>query len=247
MKVHGTTACHPGKRFIDACERLATTVEPLYGAVSMDHVQLCPQNFGVLDHVLVDDLRSQFPATQFRLHANTRVSPFSRPGCGDASDYESNVRHFDNIVAVSRDLDAPAYSLHAGERENATLEQMRANVLDLQERMDVPVAVEGLYPQGGKWLVDSWAEYEWLYWSGLYYALDLSHLNIVARKEGLRTDLVASMLRDSRCLEVHISDNDGTRDAHAVCTKPAWWAPLLEGRRVHLDTIIFTEGNHGKP
>lgn len=109
---------------------------------------------------------------------------------------------------------------------------------------DCPVGVEGHYPTAGDtWLLASWDEYRTLFDSGVPYALDLSHLHIVANHSGRREDtLVAEMLASDRCLEIHVSDNDGRADRHAVCVEPPWWFALL--RHAHGEAVIFSEGNH---
>jgi hypothetical protein len=75
------------------------------------------------------------------------------------------------------------------------------------------------------------------------YALDLSHLHILATRTGRReTTLVAEMLACERCIEVHVSDNDGQGDWHQVCAEPPWWHPLLP--HIHPHAVVFSEGNH---
>ena len=48
--------------------------EAVFGAICADHVQLVPQSFGMLDEDLCEVLMATYPATQFRLHANVRVT-----------------------------------------------------------------------------------------------------------------------------------------------------------------------------
>ena len=72
-----------------------------------------------------------------------------------------------------------------------------------------PVAIEGQYPAAGddphKLLVSSWPEYRAVLDSGVPYALDLSHLNILAHRTGQRDDtLVAG--HESRTTSLVFSD-----------------------------------------
>lgn len=88
-----------------------------------------------------------------------------------------------------------------------------------------------------------WDEYRLLFDSGVPYALDLSHLNILAHQSGQKeATLVQEMLACERCTEVHVSDNDGSGDWHQVCESKPWWYSLLS--YIHHDAVIFTEGNH---
>ena len=109
---------------------------------------------------------------------------------------------------------------------------------------DCPVGVEGPSTSAGDvWLVSSWAEYRAVFESDVPYALDLSHLHILATRTGrFETTLVAEMLACERCVEVHVSANDGRGDWHQVCTEPPWWHPLL--RHIHSNAVVFSEGNH---
>ncbi|PLZ02397.1 hypothetical protein CY652_11760 [Burkholderia sp. WAC0059] len=217
-------------------------MEPLFGALSMDHVQLVPQTFGPLDEERVDALRCAFPSTQFRLHANVRV--LQRHRIADLSTFDVDLDWFKQAARISRRLDAPAYSAHAGCRHHATLDQVLDNARRCTDLFCCPVAVEGLYPdRHGKQLVSTWNEYRVVFESGVPYAIDLSHLNIVAHREGREDGLVADMLACDRCLEIHVSGNDGTGDWHQVCSEPPWWYPLLLAGR-NPGAVIFSEGNH---
>jgi hypothetical protein len=79
--------------------------------------------------------------------------------------------------------------------------------------------------------------------SGVPYAIDLSHLHILACHSGVRDDaLVRDMLACERCIEVHVSANDGRGDWHQICQRPPWWWPLL--RHINPKAVVFSEGNH---
>ena len=145
----GTTACWPGSRYRDAVAAVVRgTYEPYWGRISHSQVQLCPQNSGILDDVEIDCLRSQYPAVAFRLHANARVSRQSRPGAGDAIDFSTSDPHFLAIIRASQQLKANGYTLHSGKRTSGTHALLRSRVLALQETMQMPVGVEGMYPDG---------------------------------------------------------------------------------------------------
>ncbi|MDR1661426.1 MAG: hypothetical protein LBR95_03230, partial [Azoarcus sp.] len=165
----------------------------------------------------------------------------------DLSTYASHAEWSSRAACISRLLDAPAYTAHAGKRANASMAEMLEHARRCAELFGCPVGVEGHYPtRHDVWLVSSWAEYRALFESGVPYALDLSHLNILAAWSGRReTALVAEMLACERCLEVHVSDNDGRGDGHLVCGEPPWWFALLD--EVHDDAVIFAEGSHRFP
>ena len=71
---------------------------------------------------------------------------------------------------------------------------------------------------------------------------DLNRLLITIRNAMDKTTLVAEMLACERCIEVHVSDNDGQGDWHQVCAEPPWWHPLLP--HIHPHAVVFSEGNH---
>lgn len=243
MKAHVSLACWPGLRHEDAARRLdAPPVEPCFGRLSIEHVQLVPQSMGTLDDTLVDILRVAFPATRFRLHANVRVLP--RHVIADLSNFTMHAEWFAQAARISQRLEAPAYTAHAGRRSQANLGEVIDNVRRCADMFGCPVGVEGHYPSTGDiWLVSSWPEYRAVFESGVPYALDLSHLHILATHTGRReTALVAEMLACERCIEVHVSANDGRGDWHQVCTEPPWWHPLLP--HIHPDAVMFSEGNH---
>jgi hypothetical protein len=248
MKVHPTTACYPGGSWYAAVSALMKNPhEPFVGGLSLNRVQLCPQNAGILDGVTVSRLMMDFPTTEFRMHANVRVGSTSFSGGGDAASIRTNEAHFAALAAMQIiHFGTAPYTLHAGRRASCTLDQMRDNVLRLQDRMGTDVGVEGHYPDNkNTWLINCWDEYEWLLDSGLHYALDLSHLNIVAREEGWNAPLLVGLLESPMCIEIHISDNRGQRDDHRVITtEPSWWRRLLKHRNPN--AAVFSEGNHAK-
>jgi hypothetical protein len=244
--VQTSLACWPGLSHLAAAQAAMSGVdEPLVGGLCVEHVQLVPQGADVLDEGLAEVLVRTWPATTFRLHANVRVLP--RRHMADLCTYERDLDWFTAAARVHRLLGAGVYSAHAGLRRDATMPELFDNARRCADLFGCPVAIEGQYPVAGeepdKFLVSTWSEYRLLLESGVPYALDLSHLNIVARYSGCRDEaLIAEMLANPACLEVHISDNDGRGDWHQVVREEPWWWPLLH--YIHPDALIFSEGNH---
>ena len=242
MQVNVSLGAFPGKTYQGAMELAVAATEPKWGALSVSHVQLCPQNFGQLTQTVVDQLKLDYPDTQFRLHANVRVLP--KLELFDLSQYFGRGYYFDRLAEVSKTLNAPAYTAHAGKKENADFIEIARWADQLSSKMGCPVGIEGHYPtKGNSYLVSDWAEYRELFESGAFYALDLSHLNIVATATGfVDIDLVGKMISSNRCLEVHVSENDGIGDTHQQSgAQYCWWESLLG--EIHPKAVVFTEGN----
>lgn len=240
---HASLACWPGLRHEQAAQRLhCSLTEPLLGMLSTAHVQLAPQSFGILTDAVADSLLAAFPNSRFRLHANVRVLPTHR--VVDLSGYRRHADWFNQAARISQRLAAPAYTAHSGSRSEATLAEMLDNARRCADLFECPVGVEGQYPEkGDPWLVSSWCEYRQMFESNVSYAIDLSHLNILATRSGVRDDaLLQEMLACERCIEVHVSDNDGQGDWHQVCEQPTWWLPLLP--HINPQAVVFSEGNH---
>lgn len=216
--------------------------EPALGGLLMDHVQLVPQSFGHLTEHVAEQLQAALPDTRFRLHANVRVLRAHR--FADLANMNEHRDWFVQAARISKLLNAPAYTAHSGSRRHGTLMNVLDNARRLSDLFGCPVGVEGQYPTArGDALVDNWCEYAQLLHSGVPYALDLSHLNILAIWSGQRNEtLVAELLSCERCIEIHLSDNDGSGDWHQVCDGDPWWMPLLVAR--HADAVVFSEGNH---
>ncbi len=245
MKVHASLACLPGVRPVEAMQILSEKGlhEPLFGRVSIDHVQLVPQSQGWLSDQVIDTLLQAWPEVRFRLHANARILPRHR--LANLSNFTQHRDYFAEVARVSAKLRAPAYSAHSGVRTDASFEELVANTLCCQDLLGCPVAVEGQYParRGSEMLVSTWAEYAQLLDAGVFYAIDLSHLNILAAHSGQApVTLVQELLSSDRCIEVHLSANDGHGDQHRVCDRPTWWSPAL--MHINSHCVVFTEGNH---
>lgn len=238
-------AMFPGRRFATAMAAVLKGVEEDFGPVGTDQVQLCPQNAGTITDAVIDELQAMAPHTRYRLHANVRLPRGSRKGAEASAALDPDRQdYFECLAATSSALAAPAYSLHAGLRANGDLNHLRECMAHLQSLFDCPVAVEGHYPtRDNKWLVSSWQEYRWLLESGLDYALDLSHLNVVAWGERrVEWSLTAELMASEHCIEIHTSGNDGRGDHHLPLTGigEPWWSELLADYQGQ--AVIFTEG-----
>ena len=200
---------------------------------------------------MVEVLRDSFPETTFRLHANVRIGPKLR--MLDASTFTPETDwYYREIAKYTRYFNSPGYSFHAGKRVNASLRKMRENVQQIQAYFDCPLIVEGLYPnQQDTWLVSTWEEYRWLMESGLYYAIDLSHIHILSVQcRNQQRELLADLLTHSNCREIHISHNCGRKDGHQMIEtsvwKELWWREIwLDSMSQRVDDLPahFTEGN----
>lgn len=248
MKINAVSACWSSYSYEDAISRISEgTIEPLFGQLSSEHVQLCPQHTNFLSEEVIMSLMTSYPNIQFRLHSDVRL--INKRGITiDLIDFnEKTLWYFEKLANFSRLMNAPLYSLHAGVRSNHTIEDLFEKAQALQEIFDCPVAVEGHYPfKSHHYLIDSWKEYEALYLSKLPYALDLSHLNIVAFREGWDYDLTKEMLSSPNCKEIHLSFNEGKMDSHLVSQDlhyEQWslWKDMITN--ANSQATIFSEGN----
>lgn len=248
-RVNVSLAAWPGLTFQDALQAAMHSLprEPLLGPLRLDHIQLCPQNRGVLTPDITSELRRHSPRTHFRVHANVRVLPDRY--LYDWCDWDPASSYWTMLASTSRSLDAPAYTAHAGRHDRCTLAQLFDNVRRASDVFGCPAGIEGHYPaRGNAFLISDWIQYQALFESGVPYALDLSHLNILTfHSRRCERTLVQEMLACERCIEVHLSANDGLHDQHRVLDREPWWWPLLE--HVHDDAVIFSEGNlrHAAP
>lgn len=243
------SAVAPGLALEESLGFVATASDPFWGELSLEHVQLCPQHSTVLNEVVVDRCSEILPKTQFRLHASVRVSGVGDHRIWDASNAhkEDAQPYWRRLAELSRYLGAGVYSMHAGRRHNGPLEQVFANVRELEQRMGLVVALEGLYPdEKAHWHVSHWEDYARLLNEQIPFALDLSHLNIVAHRTGkIECALVREMLSSPWCVEVHVSGNSGDEDSHFVINKNPWWIEYLGD--FNPDAVVFTEAKLSKP
>lgn len=268
-KLNATTANFPNWPHEQAMLELSTTeIADCFGFLSVDHVQLCPQNFGALDHRNLFRLKETYPNTKFRLHGDVRLYDLPRrnhdlinyvQGSYDPNDkFKTDIHQwFFQVLALTQLINADAITLHAGERSkgdlallksNAERFQLRADFVEYQEcgsQYGPRIAVEGLYPvRGNTLLISSWAEYRWLLDAGISYAIDLSHLNIVAHHERkIEMSLTEELISSNKCVEVHVSANDGRQDLHLPVNDPdTWWLPLLT--KINPKAVLFCESNY---
>lgn len=215
-------------------------VVPVFGELSLQHVQICPQNFagGPITEERLRNLQGDYPGTHFRLHANVRLM---EKGCqydlGSAHKYPE---YTDKLAPLLGYLGQP-YSLHAANNGLPISFQVK-NLRTLSRVSGVPVAIEGLYPGPRRNTVASWDEYGQLLKLDIPYAIDLSHLNVVMQKSHSTAPdgLVESLVQSHNCLEVHVSGNDGTHDSHQPCVGDEWWINVLGS--VNEKAVIFYEG-----
>lgn len=247
MIVHPSLGAWRNRTAHKAALQALHAAEPLVGSLDPSRMQVCPQNPGQLGPSEAHELRQAFPQTRFRLHANAHAAGWSSQA--DASTQHLFAPYFEALGQLSSWLDGEAYTWHAGLRQHATLTEVLSRTLDLEQAWGIPVGIEGLYPTAdARYLLSTWAEYAQLLESGVRYALDLSHLNIVRAAEGLESpaSLVRELLSSPQCLEIHLSANDGTHDMHAqVGTEPWWWDDLQ--RYATPAAHIFSEGGQIVP
>lgn len=241
--VNTSLAIFAGMQCQSAMRAAGKASDPLFGELSQEHVQICPQNRGQILFSTCDQLQAEFPSTNFRLHANALVFP--RHVSLDLSTYQEEHPYWGALIAINQALGNHGYSLHAGRHNGMTLAELFDNLKVLEDRFKCPVAVEGLYPSPENFFLSTWEEYAALLDADVHYAIDLSHLNIVAYHEGrYERDLTRELLSSPRCTEVHVSGNDGTSDQHnAIKGPPPVWMSDLE--YCHPSTIIFSEAYLG--
>lgn len=229
----------PGKSPEDAMALAQNLEVPVIGKISLDHVQICPQNFcgGAMTMERLQNLQSTYPDTHFRFHANVRLMD---KGCQyDLGTLHRHSEYTEILTPFLTYLGQP-YSIHAASNGSTLLLQV-SNLRRLSEKSGVPVALEGLYPGCRSNTVSAWDDYAALLEHKVPYALDLSHLNIVRHTYGDAPDgLVEALMQDKHCIEVHTSGNDGLHDRHLSCDGHEWWLDLLH--LVHKDAVLFYEG-----
>ena len=249
MRACATTACFPGFSVRAALARIADGIsEPLLGELGSAFVQLCPQNMGRITEQEAEALRADFAGMRLRTHANARVDPAGHRLLDLSTVTEHTLPYYRLLGDRNRRLGAACTSLHAGYREHCeTLQQMLDHRQRLQDEVfgEIVLAVEGLYPNRRRpQVLDSWAEYEALLRSGAPFALDLSHLQIVAAAERCEHhDLVRELIGSRSCMEIHLSDNDSRSDAHLTLSVAPWWWEDLVTTPVQPGCVIFSEGN----
>jgi hypothetical protein len=251
LHIHPTSSVWSGKPLSHVVDALTTreVSDPLLGLLDASCIQLCPQHPTVYNDHVVDQLKAQAPHVTWMLHADVRT-PRKPQGLVDLTDVgtsEAVEVYFKEVACLSRRLGASHYSLHAGKR-TCDLSQLKEKHTRLQSWFeDLPVVVEGLYPfRNRMWLVDSWEEYRGLMEQGVPYVIDLSHTNIVAKREGENLPLLRDLLAHALCREIHLSFNEGHVDNHEIGAEkhaPLWaqYQDLLRTRNP--TALLFSEGN----
>lgn len=238
-----TTAMFPGIPFSAAVERIAAKIAER-PELAMDWIQLCPQSYGVVDEGLITDLKRHYPRTKFQLHSNVRLKCGKTPVHGSSHGEWVNeyLETFERLTLLSG---CGIYSLHSGYADEMTLNDMFENVREWNRQYNIIIAVEGLYPERRRQaLISTWTEYEQLLHADIPYAIDLSHLHIVATTERKRPlQLVRDLLRSQHCREIHLSANNGRVDAHQPWSESnsEWWWEVLDSR--HDQCVVFCEEN----
>lgn len=246
-RIMAASAAAPGISHVRAMQEIASGIDdPILGRIHHDEVQLCPQHSGRLSEDVVEHLMESHPRTRFRIHATPRIDGEHEHAIVEAVNASEHPDQIRATAALSRRMEAPAYTLHAGRREHGTLEKAFENTRRLADVFGCRVGIEGLYPSIGRenrWLLATWDEHEKLIEADVDFAIDLSHLGIVAKRERRqRHDLVKALVSSPHCLECHVSDNDARADSHRPLTagSPPWWLPFLGD--VHQEAVIFYEG-----
>lgn len=228
------SACFPGYP-------LETSISLLYSKLPKENfiknwdysnIQICPQHIGFINERSAEQIKFKYQSTNFRLHANVRL--FTKLKNFDAgSNMQEEQDYIYNLKKISNILDSKAYSYHAPNSEFLDWENIRNNVLFLQDYLKIPVAIEGLYPTKKRTYWDnSFYVYEKILNSDLNFAIDLSHLNIAYSKMSKLEqqefyELSVKLINNNRCLEIHISGNDGSHDEHKPIQGNEWWFGLL--------------------
>jgi hypothetical protein len=248
LPVYAASAMFAGFTHQEAVERIVAGVSEMeLGVISPKKIQLCPQNTSTLDEQSCQELTDAFRGTEFRIHANTSCGKLF--GLYDASSQWNSGSFLawkKQLKLACGRLGAKAYSWHAGRADRCTLSEAIRHTKELEQELGIPVGMEGLYPsKTTPWLMQSFDEYEQVMKSGINYALDLSHWEIITKSIGVKNEgLLVDMLTSAGCMEIHLSDNDGRRDKHQKLErKPFWFSILcnLQARGV-IKADVFSEG-----
>ena len=244
IELQPTTAMFPGLMIHKAMEAI-DELRKEYMQLGRQCVQICPQSYGVFTEDTARNLAQRYPDVAFQLHSNVRISLGKQPVHANSRGAwaEQYLKEYDQLSKV---LGASVYSLHAGERKESSLEEMFDIVREWNSRYRTTIAVEGMYPdRRQRYLLSSWDEYARLLEANIPFAIDVSHLNIVAHIEGRRElELTAELLRHANCMEIHVSSNRGRADSHRPIPdiEREWWYPaLLQKNR---SAWIFAEENY---
>ncbi len=254
-EVSPASACFPGKP-LESSIHLLNKNDPKDICIEkwdFSHVQLCPQHIGYITEASAEKIAHSNPSTQFRLHANVRVFPKHQP-FDSGNSFIDNKEYITQLKVIQQKINAKYYSYHAPMRGTKTWEEIYENISELQDFLNIPVAIEGLYPNkkiADDFWEDSYSAYETILNKNLFFALDLSHLNIAYEQSNLEIKekikmLAKEMISNSNCLEIHISDNDGIHDSHKVIQEEKWWLDILNNTDLPHNCVIFCESLQSK-
>lgn len=213
---------------------------PVLGELRLDEAQICPQNHGWLTADRVMALREAFPSVLFRLHANVQV--LDRRVVQDIADFDPGAPYWRALKVVNDALGSPVYTAHAGQRKVCSMLGLIDKVRALEDFLEAPVGVEGHYTaRGNPFLMSSWEEWGRVLESGVRFVVDVSHAAIIAHWTRCPAgSLVREMLSSDRCLEVHLSGNNGVADQHRDVSGKEWWWSLLHA--ANDKAVFFYEG-----
>jgi hypothetical protein len=246
-QVSPASSCFPGYPLETAVNLIyATPPKELFiHKWNYSHIQLCPQHIGFISEKSAEELKNKYPNTKFRLHANVRLFTKLRP-FDAGSIIDENQEYILNLKKISKILGSDTYSYHAPMSDNLNWNKIRENILYLQDFLNIPVAIEGLYPtKKPSYWDNSFAVYETFLNSDINFAIDLSHLNIAYEKMSNEqkedfSELAIKMINSPNCLEIHISGNDGLHDEHKPISGNEWWFNVLNNLENN-QPIIFCE------
>jgi hypothetical protein len=126
--------------------------------------------------------------------------------------YADFIQHNQHVVAVS---------IHAPRRWECTRRELERSLLDLQQVLQVPVAVE-VMPTQDYWCssVDSLVDFPLL--------LDVSHILIWQQGNHRGTeDTCRELLRSHQIVEIHLSHNQGIADTHDLIPVDIWFGRYI--------------------
>jgi hypothetical protein len=122
--------------------------------------------------------------------------------------YADFIQQNQNVVAVS---------IHAPRRWECSLKELELSLIDLQQLLQVPVAVE-VMPTNDYWCSspDSLVDFPLL--------LDVSHILIWQQGNHQATeDTCRKILRSHNIIEIHLSHNQGIADTHDLIPVDIWF------------------------
>lgn len=239
----------PGQHFLMALEMDSFCI---LSRVRGDYYHLCPQSRDALTFDRAEELlhrKTEFGLTHFVCHANVRVN---RRGLRvfDLSHYVRNedgaLGYFQELAEYQMLLECPHYVVHPG--NEMSVQEIAQGIDALSNLYQIPVGVEMMYPTREGSALATLASFEALFDSGVPYAIDLSHMNIVMASltnlsdKRLLVEFCEEAMSRSTCLEIHISDNNGHKDQHKKLLSPTWFSELLIRCEPTLTAPIFYEG-----